>query len=523
MNNLDGKSLLELSDEAIKNLGLNLGQRKKLIKYISYFKTLKVEPPKEPTISKESSLEEVVSYLTKKLKISEEGINSIKEDLGVEGGESLIFLEESDIKFKFNPNIKMKINANKVVVYNGLVIPRSKLFLDKLIKYIIDDICQNYLKNEDSLRKKYTSQEKIIEKTKSYYNTSERLIENVKTEINKNELIKEILYQNNEDLMKLIFDEYLKYYASKYLEKKNTNYMNNEKVLNFLKLIIKIKLSENNDYNYNIQINIEEFIKIIIFTQGYNEDIKILLDTYIEILNYCDNIDEYIINVLKEDILKFEISERNPKYTKIVNNNFFIIIEAFLRAVLLFSVDLIKQNKAKFYEFFYILSSIEANLQKINKKYLLFSKEIYNFINLIKIQESYKYNVNQFENNYEKIINNLLQQSVYTYNEDYNNLYNTIIELNKIFEESFKEKTEEYVNLLFFIFRYQYRSINNEEIRIKLIENFFKNKLLIKKSKIFLSDTLKLLKPEVFNEKNKEKEPENLLIKNFMNLDENKK
>ena len=63
MNNLDGKSLLELSDEAIKNLGLNLGQRKKLIKYISYFKTLKVEPPKEPTISKESSLEEVVSYL----------------------------------------------------------------------------------------------------------------------------------------------------------------------------------------------------------------------------------------------------------------------------------------------------------------------------------------------------------------------------------------------------------------------------------------------------------------------------
>jgi len=254
LNNLDGKSLLELSDEAIKNLGLNLGQRKKLIKYISYFKTLKVEPPKEPTISKESSLEEVVSYLTKKLKISEEGINSIKEDLGVEGGESLIFLEESDIKFKFNPNIKMKINANKVVVYNGLVIPRSKLFLDKLIKYIIDDICQNYLKNEDSLRKKYTSQEKIIEKTKSYYNTSERLIENVKTEINKNELIKEILYQNNEDLMKLIFDEYLKYYASKYLEKKNTNYMNNEKVLNFLKLIIKIKLSENNDYNYNIQI-----------------------------------------------------------------------------------------------------------------------------------------------------------------------------------------------------------------------------------------------------------------------------
>ena len=426
-------------------------------------------------------------------------------------------------KFKFNPNIKMKINANKVVIYNGLVLPKSKLFMDKLIKYVMDDICQNYIKNEDSLRKKYTTQEKIIEKTKNYYNTNERLCENLKNEINKNELIKEILYQNNEDLKKLIFEEYLKYYATKYLEKKNIDYIKNEKVLNFLKLIIKLKLSENNDYKYNFQIKIEEFIQIVIFTQGYNEEIKNLLDTYLEIINYCDNIDDYIINVFKEDILKYEISERNQKYTKIVNNNFFLIIEAFLRAVLIFSIDLLKQNKAKFYEFFYSLSSIEANLQKINKKFLLFSKEIYNFINIIKIQESFKYNINQFENNYEKIINNLLQQSAYTYNEDYNNLYNTIIELNKIFEESFKEKTEEYVNLLFFIFRYQYRSINDEEIRIKLIENFFKNKLLIKKSKIFLSDTLKLLKPEVFNEKNKEKEPENLLIKNFMNLDENKK
>ena len=114
LNNLDGKSLLELSDEAIKNLGLNLGQRKKLIKYISYFKTLKVEPPKEPTINKESSLEEVVSYLTKKLKISEEGINSIKEDLGVEGGESLIFLEESDIDTG-NLTDEEKVNLKNLV------------------------------------------------------------------------------------------------------------------------------------------------------------------------------------------------------------------------------------------------------------------------------------------------------------------------------------------------------------------------------------------------------------------------
>ena len=35
---MDGKGLIELKEEEIKNFGLNLGQRKKIIKYINYFK-----------------------------------------------------------------------------------------------------------------------------------------------------------------------------------------------------------------------------------------------------------------------------------------------------------------------------------------------------------------------------------------------------------------------------------------------------------------------------------------------------
>ena len=435
----------------------------------------------------------------------------------------LLLSHFENTKFSFNPPIKMKVNANKITIYNGLAIPKSKLFLDQLIKYVNDDISQKYIKNEGDLRKAYKTQEIITEKTKNYYKNYERFIENLKIEINKHELLKIIFVQNNEELKKLLFDEYLNYYTIRYLEKKEMPYLFNERILSFLKLIIKIKISEKNEYNYDFQITIEEFIKIIIFTQGYNEDIKNLIDTFVEMLNYCENIEEYIINVLKEDLIKYEISPRNKKYTKIVNLNFFIIIEAFLRATLLFSIDLLKKDKAKFYEFLYSLSSIEANLQKINKKFFLYSKEICNFRNIIKIQESYKNNAIQFENNYDKIILNLLQQSVFIYNDDYNNLYNIIIDLNKIFDQSFPEKTEEYVNLLFYIFRQQYKAISNEDIRIKLTENFFQNKLLIKKSKIFLTDTLRSLKPEIFNKANKEKEPEALFIKNFMNLDENKK
>ena len=42
LNNLDGKGLIELDDEGIKQFGLNMGQSKKIINYINYFKTLKV-------------------------------------------------------------------------------------------------------------------------------------------------------------------------------------------------------------------------------------------------------------------------------------------------------------------------------------------------------------------------------------------------------------------------------------------------------------------------------------------------
>ena len=119
-------------------------------------------------------------------------------------------------------------------------------------------------------------------------------------------------------------------------------------------------------------------------------------------------------------------------------------------------------------------------------------------------------------------MNNLLQQSILLYDDNYENLYNTILELNKIFDQTIKDKGEDYSNLLFYIFRQEYKNINNEDIKIKLIENFFQNKALIKKSKIFLSETLKDLKPEVYNEKNKKKESPEVYINNFMNLSNKK-
>ena len=95
LNNLDGKGLIELDDEGIKNLGLNMGQSKKIVKYIKYFKTLKVEIPekKEILLRKESSSEQVAEFFEKELKLSTKAIEALDLD-----GETLFSLKESDIE-----------------------------------------------------------------------------------------------------------------------------------------------------------------------------------------------------------------------------------------------------------------------------------------------------------------------------------------------------------------------------------------------------------------------------------------
>ena len=85
--NLNGEILFELCEEDMKRLGMKLGQRKKLIKYIN-----QMNMNKNIIISKNSSEEEVSDFLMKELKLSEE----IVEELCLDG-ETLFELIENDI------------------------------------------------------------------------------------------------------------------------------------------------------------------------------------------------------------------------------------------------------------------------------------------------------------------------------------------------------------------------------------------------------------------------------------------
>ena len=429
---------------------------------------------------------------------------------------NLIESEFDNISFNFVPQLKLGINANMISIYNGLSLPLSKFYLDKIINYVNEQICPRYNINEELMRKNHIKEEEIS----IFYDELERLESNIKVEINKDYYFQNI--QNNNILKNMLLEDYLKYFIIKFLEKNEIDLKYNESVYKFLIIIIKVKLGESNNINYNFKNTFEEFIKIILFTQGYKNDIKNLFNIFIDVKKYCNNIEERICIILNENIIKYEISDRNKEYTKEVNINFFNIIESLSRAILLYSVELIKIDKNKFLEYFNMFTLIEANLQKFNNKYNLYSKELGNLKTIIKVHESYKNNNEQLIYNYEKIMNNLLKQSILLYNNDYNNCYNNILNLNKIFDETIVQKGKEYSDLLFFVFRLQYKLIGDDEIKIKLIESFFKNPLLIRKSKIFLSETLKDMKPEIYNENSLEIN-KNVFINNFMNLVDNQK
>ena len=109
LNGLKGKDLLDLDEQKMKQLGLNLGQRFKLIKYINYFNTLIIDliPKDKYEITKNSSEEEVAEFLKVKLNFSKESIESLGLD-----GDAFIQLKIEDIdsfnELKEEERIKLK-------------------------------------------------------------------------------------------------------------------------------------------------------------------------------------------------------------------------------------------------------------------------------------------------------------------------------------------------------------------------------------------------------------------------------
>ena len=88
--NIDGKKLFSMNEQDMKNLGLTLGQRKKL--YLYMHRMQKKTNNYENIITEKSTPKEVATFLKNKFNMSDEVIEQLNLD-----GESLTLLKETDI------------------------------------------------------------------------------------------------------------------------------------------------------------------------------------------------------------------------------------------------------------------------------------------------------------------------------------------------------------------------------------------------------------------------------------------
>ena len=371
--NINGKELLELEDNKMKKLGLNLGQRKKLIRYINHFKTKEKE---EIILTRNSNEEEIAKFLVNKLSFSPESVKEL--DLN---GESFFDLMDSDIKeLKESLEYSEILENEKNNLINYLIEEKNKKKDENLNKINVETI-----NNKENLVEEVDIQDKKSINSLDELNESKN---NEETTINTESINKENHYKIESQEKKLEQNKKEKGIIFKENIKDEYDYIN-----------ITIKLKD----NYNPK-------KIEIYSLEKQEKKSYLFIKFEE--NIYFSVCPIYINSNK--IIKFGIRDDNKEildYNKIDKN---------------FNENLqyIEDNEEKYFqitknkhkgEYFQIYN--EPEILKNENVLLLYLEQLYN----LKI---YKFNSNIISKitwpfNYEKILDLILRIGIDDENEKF--------------------------------------------------------------------------------------------------------
>ena len=477
LNKLNGKELIEINDEQIKKLGLNIGQRKKIIKYINHFKTLKEE--KEVIISKESSKEEVAKFLENKFNFSKEVIEKLDLD-----GVSFFLLEEDDINY-----------------------------LDELRKEDKDKI-KNYLKeikeknqnskNPELIITKESTKEDVSYFLKNKFNFSQKAIESLELD---GEILLSLEENDIDDADELYEEEKIKF--KNYLKKKKIEQNKKSEIINSKNGIIsekendsKIQIEEikninkikelENKYKINLDKLKQLLISIIYFIESINKVKQIQMTDLINKLKLC--YDSIQSNQINEEYIKSTINLLlKYNYDIIKISNLFQFFEIFFgkEDALLFLKNINESN----FDIRIFLELIEDEDEDLNSSDINNLIYVYNFFNNLMDNQEIKtdkdlflFFQNKFFNEKDIIIKFRVYLNKYkeiiqlyrTYNECPETLIQKIIQILKdSIVNIYKQKTSDK-----FIYKIEYKAQDKRKREFNLEElEEGKNEILISNTK----------------------------------------
>ena len=431
---------------------------------------------------------------------------------------------------KINYSLKTKPisqpRKNKINLITNLSIPSIYNYLNSIkIEFIIKEkIDIKYINNENTLRPRRELEDENKVK-QEYLEKYQNLLDGMKEQLYLNQNIKEIFQSNTKEIKaikKAFYCDTLLIYCLEIYDKfsnKNNKFINPIKLI---EIILQLRFNIINNDNYqdiNIKFKesyfdtkedftIDNLSEVILYLQSYKAEIIILSEIYCLLTSYLPNTFDKVKEILESKKIKTEISKRNPSYKKLVNEVFYFIMESLLKSIYTNDKELYKMEIYNFYLFFNSLISIEAALNKVNQKLLLYSNELYSLRNLLLVFKIFKEDFYLKDVMIKEVFVIIGKDNEYLQNNDFDNLKNNIMKIKKLISERFGSNSDILANYMSNLLRQQYRKIDDKNYKFELLKMAFEDDKLIQRSLFFINDTINIPYPILNNTKNKINMPE---------------
>ena len=399
--------------------------------------------------------------------------------------------------------------SNEIEITFGYNIPAIKPVFVSIIKSFKETILKTYKNNEDNLRddidkkniekqkKKYFEE---LKKNNNYFNNlilKEQRLNNIINIKNDNEEEKDKLYD-------LIINDYYTFFLSTNLNQKNQkndeneeekiliidNIDNNKRFLNLMVNLRNTKIQQclnNNDENKDIILKLATNINWI---ENYSDDIILLQQMFLKLNMKIPELNEQIENIIKNKEIQYEISERNPEYTSIVNEPFFLSLDSILR-VITSKTEIYELPPDDLFDLIKTNNEVLQNALKIEANLFLRSKEVFSLQEILKIVNAlYLNNLDSVEN-VKKIIQYFAEETTYIQQKKEKILCDNLKNFYKFLVDTLgKIPINTHFNFyktLSLVFVNEFTKITSNKFRELLLQKILENNNFIKNSSQLIS------------------------------------
>ena len=416
---------------------------------------------------------------------------------------------EENLKFNWtNMNLNNSVEIN--IIYD-IKFPFCQKIVKNLYSFVQNNIASKFLEKETFFIITIIDEQNLKNEIDDYWKTINKLEDKLANEIyknKKNKIVFDILNSNDEELISNFFEDCFYYFIQKN-DKFKLNYKNLSQLLNLL-VQLRLKSRINNELNinentielhksfmdlikreWNIDNNEEKeediyindmkvnnnsiyykiFISIIIFLQSYSNEIYIIMELYNFLLNNMPTLYDDIVSLIINKKISMENSKRNSYYNKINKYCFFYIIESICKILKerLFEELIVNRDSNLLIKYFMSVHYLGQNIFKLDRRFLLFSKEIFSLDIIMKIILQ----VQMGGSNNSLLYVAIEYLKIFFEKNDESDLIDNLKGQDLMLIKIFGNNLDKYSQLMNKIIFNYYRGINNNTLKEKLIQEVF--------------------------------------------------